>query len=150
MEATDQTLSVVRAYHRAWTGGELRGGRSPSCPQPPGRGPVNDYPTTDSFAEALLAFGPLVTGVDLLSELAEGSEAMLLYDMDIDGLGKMRIAEHFTVADGRITRLRQIHDTAAIRVLHSNGAPEERWTTRLEADSPVATSAPEGPFVDEC
>jgi hypothetical protein len=27
----------------------------------------------------------------------------------------MRIAEHFTVNDGRIVRLRQVHDTAHLR-----------------------------------
>ncbi|MBA3807430.1 MAG: hypothetical protein H0X28_03405 [Solirubrobacterales bacterium] len=40
---------------------------------------------------------------------------MLLYDMDVDGLGEMRVAEHFTVAGDQITRIRQIHDTALLR-----------------------------------
>jgi hypothetical protein len=40
---------------------------------------------------------------------------MLLYDMDVEKLGAMRVAEHFTVQNGRITRIRQIHDTAAVR-----------------------------------
>jgi ketosteroid isomerase-like protein len=35
--------------------------------------------------------------------------------MEVDGLGKLRVAEHFTVRDGKIARLRQIHDTAAVR-----------------------------------
>ena len=39
----------------------------------------------------------------------------LLYDMAVRGLGPLRVAEHFTVADGTITRIRQAHDTAAIR-----------------------------------
>jgi hypothetical protein len=47
--------------------------------------------------------------------MAEGDEAMQLYDLDVDGLGTMRVVEHFTVGDGVITRLRQIHDTAALR-----------------------------------
>lgn len=115
MEATDRTLSVVRAYHRAWTGGSFEEAIRLLAPNLQVEVPINDYPTADSFAQALLAFGPLVRGVDLLAELAGGNEAMLLYDMDVDGLGKLRIAEHFTVADGRIVRLRQIHDTAAIR-----------------------------------
>jgi hypothetical protein len=40
---------------------------------------------------------------------------MLLYDMDVRGLGVMRVAEHFTIRNGKIARLRQIHDTAALR-----------------------------------
>jgi hypothetical protein len=27
----------------------------------------------------------------------------------------LRVAEHFTVAQGKITRIRQVHDTAALR-----------------------------------
>jgi hypothetical protein len=40
---------------------------------------------------------------------------MLLYDMDVAGLGMLRVAEHFTVRDGKIVRIRQVHDTAALR-----------------------------------
>jgi hypothetical protein len=40
---------------------------------------------------------------------------VLLYDMDVPGLGTLRVAEHFTVEDDKITRIRQIHDTAALR-----------------------------------
>jgi len=111
----EEALSVVRAYHRGWTNGEFDEAIELLAPDLEVEVPINDYPTTESFAQALVGFGGLVRRVDLISELAQGNEAMLLYDMDVDGLGKMRIAEHFTVADGRITRLRQIHDTAALR-----------------------------------
>ena len=40
---------------------------------------------------------------------------MLLCGMDVDGLGMMRIAQHFSVADGRIQRIRRVHDTAVLR-----------------------------------
>jgi hypothetical protein len=30
-------------------------------------------------------------------------------------MGDLRVAEHFTVINGQITRIRQIHDTAALR-----------------------------------
>jgi ketosteroid isomerase-like protein len=35
--------------------------------------------------------------------------------MEAELFGMLRVAEHFTVADGKITRIRQIHDTAALR-----------------------------------
>jgi uncharacterized protein YndB with AHSA1/START domain len=44
-----------------------------------------------------------------------GDEAMLLYDMDVEGIGNLRVVEHFTVRNGRIVRLRQVHDTEPIR-----------------------------------
>jgi len=112
---TVETLSVVRAYHRAWTSKNFDEAVGLLAPNLEVEVPINDYPTTESFAEALVSFGGLLTGVKLLSELGEGNEAMLLYDIDVEGLGKIRIAEHFTVAEGRITRIRQVHDTAALR-----------------------------------
>ena len=115
MGTTEDTLSVVRAYYRGWTSKNFDEAVRLLAPDLKVEVPINDYPTTESFAEALAGFGGLVTGVELLSELGEGNEAMLLYDVDVEGLGKIRIAEHFTVAEGRITRIRQIHDTAALR-----------------------------------
>jgi hypothetical protein len=75
----------------------------------------HEFPTTESFAVALAGFGQLVRSVDLLAEMSAGNDAMLLYDLEVEHLGSLRIAEHFTVALGEITRIRQIHDTAALR-----------------------------------
>ena len=47
--------------------------------------------------------------------MSDGDDGMLLYDMDLAGFGRLRVAEHFTVCDGKIVRIRQIHDTAALR-----------------------------------
>jgi hypothetical protein len=57
----------------------------------------------------------MVKRVVLLGEFAKGNEAMLLYDMEVDRLGTLRVVEHFTVVNGAITRIRQIHDTAVLR-----------------------------------
>jgi hypothetical protein len=108
-------LSVVRAYHRAWTSREFAAAAAWLADELVVEVPINEYPTKESFAEALTDFGGLVTSVELLSEMSDGAEAMQLYDMQVDGLGPMRIVEHFTVCDGQIVRLRQIHDTAILR-----------------------------------
>jgi uncharacterized protein YciI len=111
----DDALSIVRAYHRAWTNKRFDEAAALLADNLEVEVPINEYPTTESFAEALAAFGSMVERVDLLSELHAGKEAMLLYDMEVRELGKMRIVEHFTVEDGRIVRIRQIHDTATLR-----------------------------------
>jgi uncharacterized protein YciI len=113
--AGDDALAVVRAYHEAWTSGRFDHAASLLASELEVEVPINDYPTAESFAAALEAFGSMVEQVDMLSEMSGGNEAMLLYDMHVQGLGKMRIAEHFTVEDGKIARIRQIHDTAALR-----------------------------------
>jgi len=108
-------LPLVRRYHEAWTNGSYEQAADLLSPTVAIEVPINDYPTRESFAQALRGFGELVTSVELLSQLAGDDEVMLLYDMQVQQLGTMRVVEHFTVADGQITRLRQIHDTAAIR-----------------------------------
>src|SRR5262245_48404238 len=115
MSATDETRSVVRAYHRAWTSGDHERSVSLLAPDLEVEVPINNYPSAESFAEALRGFAPLVQRVEILSELVGDYQAMVLYDMDVKGLGTMRVVEHFTVSDGRIRRLRQIHDTAGLR-----------------------------------
>jgi ketosteroid isomerase-like protein len=108
-------LATARAYHDAWTAKDFDRAVALLAGDLAVEVPINDYPTTKSFAGALRSFGSLATRVDLLAEMAAEDEAMLLYDMDVEGLGTMRIVEHFTVAGGRIVRLRQIHDTAGLR-----------------------------------
>jgi ketosteroid isomerase-like protein len=119
---TDHALEIVRRYHRGWTRRNYREAIELLAPNLIVEVPINEYPTKESFADALRNFGELVTDLDLLSELSAGNEAMLLYDMQVAQLGPLRVVEHFTVADGQITRLRQIHDTAPVRTWMSAGA----------------------------
>jgi hypothetical protein len=51
----------------------------------------------------------------VIAELGVNGEALLLYDLDVEGIETLRVAEHFTVADGSITKIRHVHDTAALR-----------------------------------
>jgi hypothetical protein len=115
VDTSDQTMSVVRAYHSGWTTKQFSDATDLLSPSLIVEVPINEYPTTESFARAVASFGTMVNKVTVLAEFVEGDEAMLLYDMDVDGLGALRIAEHFTVAGGKITKIRQVHDTAPIR-----------------------------------
>jgi ketosteroid isomerase-like protein len=111
----NDTAEVIRAYYEAWTAKDFDRAASFLAGELTVEVPVNDYPTTESFAAALKSFGSMSTRADLLAAMSAGHEGMLLYDMDVPGLGTLRVAEHFTVEDGQITRIRQIHDTAALR-----------------------------------
>lgn len=108
-------LSIARRYHDGWTSKNYRRAIELLAPTLTVEVPINAYSTPESFARALQSFGELVSSVDVLAELSGGDEAMLLYDMQVEGLGELRVVEHFTVARGQIARLRQIHDTAAVR-----------------------------------
>lgn len=110
-------MDVALEYHRAWTSGHFREASALLADDLAVEVPINDYPTAASFMEAVASFGGSAERVDLLTSLGGTEDAMLLYDMTVPGLGTLRVVEHFTVHDGRIVRIRQIHDTAAIRAI---------------------------------
>lgn len=112
---TQDTAAVIRAYHDAWTSKNFGTASALLADHLTVEVPVNEYPTAESFAVALEGFGSMVTKVEMLAAMSDGDEAMLLYDLTAGPVGTMRIAEHFTVADGKIVRIRQIHDTALVR-----------------------------------
>lgn len=109
------TAAVIRAYHDAWTARDFTAAAALLAGTLTVEVPVNEYPTAQSFATALAGFGSMVTGVELLAAMADGDEGMLLYDLTAGPVGTLRVAEHFTVADGKIIRIRQVHDTAPVR-----------------------------------
>ena len=110
-----ETAEIVRAYHDAWTAKDFAAASALLADNLEVEVPVNEYPTAGSFAAALASFGATVTDVELLAAMSDGDEAMLLYDLAAGPVGTLRVAEHFTVAGGKIVRLRQVHDTAPVR-----------------------------------
>lgn len=112
---TDPTLAIVQAYFRGWTTKDYDTAATQLAPALVVEVPVNLYPDAASFVQALTGFGSMVNRVHLLAELASEDQAVLLYDMEVQGMGTIRVAEHFTVQHGKITLLRQVHDTHAIR-----------------------------------
>src|SRR5262249_33382464 len=107
-------LDVVRAYHQAWSSGRYDEAGQRLSDKLEIEVPINSYPTKASFLEAVKRTKEMTSKLELLAELADEGQALLLYDMSLP-FGTMRVAEHFTVSGGRITKIRQIHDTAAIR-----------------------------------
>lgn len=113
--------AVVRAYHNAWTSKDFDAAGNLLADDLVVEVPINDYPTAESFTAAVATIGSITTNVDLLAAMSAGDEAMLLYDMQVERLGILRVAEHFTVNGDKITRIRQIHDTAQVRAAGFGG-----------------------------
>ena len=112
----DDALEIARAYHRAWTvekdfaaaAGLLSEDLRTDLP-------VNAYAGKREFVEAITGFGGLIAGVEMVGAVAGGNEAVLIYDLEMPLLGVLRIAEQLTVVGGKITSVRQVHDTATMR-----------------------------------
>jgi len=115
-------LTLATAYHCAWTGERLEEAAEYLADDLRVEVPINAYPTKASFVEALRFTRSMTTAVNVLSEFGGDSEALILYDISLP-FGVMRVAEHFSVSGGKIDRIRQIHDTHALRTAASAARP---------------------------
>jgi hypothetical protein len=114
------TLEVARRYHNAWTRKNFKQAGRYLAADLETDVPLNTYADAAEFLTGLTGFGQFVNGVDLLAEFGNTDEAMLLYDVDIEAIGRLRVAERFTVIDSQITRIQHVHDTAALRAAGFN------------------------------
>jgi len=112
----EETLDVARSYHRAWTTTKDFAAASELLAENLETDlPVNTYADKREFVEAIRGFGGLVSSVQLLSACAGPGEAVMIYDLVMDPIGTLRVAEQCTVVEGKITFIRQVHDTATMR-----------------------------------
>ena len=107
-------LTVARAYHHAWTTRNFQDAAQRLAEALVVEVPINQYPTKADFLRAVELTSEMATGIAVLAEFGNADEALLLYDMQLP-MTQLRVAEHFTTNEGQITRIRQIHDTAALR-----------------------------------
>jgi hypothetical protein len=129
----DQTLTTALGYYRAWTTAkDFDAAAQLLSPELETDLPVNTYAGRPEFVEAITGFGGLISAAELLVATATGNDAVLVYDLTMNGLGALRIAEQCTVIDGRITFIRQVHDTATMRA--AGFAPPLSDTTEQEHD----------------
>jgi uncharacterized protein YndB with AHSA1/START domain/ketosteroid isomerase-like protein len=131
-----ETAEIVRAYHDAWTAKDFAAASALLADTLEVEVPVNEYPTAGSFAKALASFGAMVTDVALLAAMSDGDQAMLLYDLAAGPVGTLRVAEHFTVADGKIVRIRQVHDTAPVRAAGLAMSADPVYARQLTIEAP--------------
>ena len=109
------TGAVARAYWDALTSKDFEAAIALLDGALEVEGPIKEYHSAKDFGPALADFGSRLSSHELLAAMSEGDEAMHLYDLEVNQLGSLRVVEHYTVKDGKITRIRQILDTAAVR-----------------------------------
>jgi len=108
-------LRVARAYHQAWTSRDFEEADRYLSEDLETDVPINTYPSKSDWLDAVRGTRQVASRVHVLAEFGTDDEALLLYDMLLDPIGDLRVAEHFVVAEGRIVKIRHVHDTAALR-----------------------------------
>ncbi|MFN8638159.1 MAG: nuclear transport factor 2 family protein [Dehalococcoidia bacterium] len=119
--SADATRAIVEDYARAWTGGDVATARALLADDLDFEGPVDTFHHADQLIEALRGLVSMTQRVDRLAAFYGDTEAMLLYDV-VTGTpaGTIRTAEHFTIENGRIARIRLVFDATILRTLMSS------------------------------
>ncbi len=114
LPASGAALKTARSYHDEWRRGRFESAAAYLADALSVEVPINSYAGKDDFMAAAQRTRQMASKIEMLAQFGDDSEAVLVYDMTLP-IGTLRIAELFTAPNGRITRIRHIHDTAALR-----------------------------------
>jgi hypothetical protein len=114
MERSD-AAEVVRTFFDAWTGKDFAAGWPLLDDSIVVESPLARYEDAATFKSTLTGLASQVSAVKLLAAMGDGDEAMMLYDLQIEGLGELRVFELSTVAGGKIKHVQQVYDTVEVR-----------------------------------
>jgi hypothetical protein len=110
-----QPLSIALEYFNAWKSKEFDKAADCLSENISFEMPINEYTNKQAFMQAVKFTGAAASEIKLLAEFENENEALLLYDMVVNPIGNMRIAEHFKISNGKITMIRHVHDTVELR-----------------------------------
>lgn len=103
-----ETETIVRAYHDAYRRGDVSAAGAQLAESFKFSSPIMAFDSPQQHVAALVRFVPFITEVEMISELYGEDEATLVYDLHTSLPGSaatQRCAEHFRVADGRISSI---------------------------------------------
>jgi hypothetical protein len=106
---------VVRTFFDAWTSKEFAAAWPLLDDSIVVESPLAKYEDSATFKSALTGLASQVSAVKLLAALRDRDEAMMLYDLQIEGLGELRVFELSTVAEGKIKHVQQVYDSVEVR-----------------------------------
>ncbi|QSB16626.1 nuclear transport factor 2 family protein [Natronosporangium hydrolyticum] len=99
----ERPVEVARAFLDALAARDAATAASFLAPDVTFEGPQSRLQGREAVLEELRQFAETVTAVTVIAALGDEAEAMLLYDVDAGEIGRLRVADHFAVHDGRIT-----------------------------------------------
>lgn len=107
-----RALDIANAFLDAWTGRDLAAAGSYLADDFTFDGPVARYRSAREFLAGSGAFAAGLSGSrSVLAAFGDEREALLLYDLGLLSGAAMRVADHYTVSDGKIQAEQILWDT---------------------------------------
>lgn len=109
-------LTIASAFLDAWTAHDLDTARGYLADDFAFDGPINHYRCAEDFLAGSRAFVEAIKpGRTTVAAFGDDREALLLYDLHLRSGPTLRIADHYTVRDGRIRTETILWDTHGSR-----------------------------------
>ena len=103
-------VDVAKAYHRAWTTGDLEAAASYLADDIVCHTPAGTLSGSTAVRAFMAPFAATLTGSRLLAAHGNGNEALLMYDTASAAVPSAPGAELYRVRDGRITQIHILFD----------------------------------------
>lgn len=100
--ADSQPRSIVEAYHRAWTGGDVEAAMAFVADDVACRAPGVDLHGKGEYEQFIGGFAPRLTGLVDIASFADGNRVALFYCPQTAVADAAPVAECFTVEGGKI------------------------------------------------
>lgn len=100
--ADSQPRSIVEAYHRAWTGGDVEAAMAFVADDVACRAPGIDLHGKGEYEQFIGGFAPRLTGLIDIASFADGNRVALFYCPQTAVADAAPVAECFTVEGGKI------------------------------------------------
>lgn len=100
--ADSQPRSIVEAYHRAWTGGDVEAAMAFVADDVACRAPGVDLHGKSEYEQFIGGFAPRLTGLIDIASFADGNRVALFYCPQTAVADAAPVAECFTVEGGKI------------------------------------------------
>ncbi|WP_033441739.1 nuclear transport factor 2 family protein [Saccharothrix sp. NRRL B-16314] len=107
---TGTALDTALAYHRAWTGHDFDRAMTYVAEDVVCDAPAGRIEGAAAFRDFMGPFTRIVVGTTLIAAFGDDETALLMYDTRTAPVASAPGAEHLTVRDGRITRVRIVFD----------------------------------------
>jgi len=105
-------LTMIHAYNDAWIDGNLATAASYLADDVTFDSPNQHERSREAFMAVLIRFAPRVSGpMAIISEFADDGEVLMLYDLPVGLLGRIRCCDHFTIKGGKIQANKLLFDT---------------------------------------
>lgn len=101
--STTSPLALVKAYHHAWTSGDVDRAMTFVADDVFCRAPGVDLHGKDEYRTFIAGFAPQLTGITDIAEFTDGERVALFYYPETAATTTAPASEVFTIRDGRIS-----------------------------------------------